>query len=70
MNINKKLTERSEEEYDELIEYLSNSPYELDSAIDDEKLIEIAGDVAESELDDYADAKYEQMKDERYEDRD
>ena len=65
MNVKLKQEQRTQEIYDELLEYVSKSPYEL--GIADETIWAAAESQAESEVDNYFDSKYQQMKDERME---
>ena len=62
MNIDKKMEERSQQIYDELWEYIENAPYEINDAVDAERLTEIANAIAEGEVDEYFDNKYTEMK--------
>ena len=65
MNVKLKQEQRTQEIYDELLEFISGAPYEL--GIADETIWTAAESQAESEVDDYFDSKYEQLKDERME---
>ena len=66
MNIERKLKQDTLDIYKALIDWMENCPYDIGEEISDERLMEIAGERAQSRLDDWADSRHEEMRRQDY----